>query len=179
MPGWNGCNMSDDPIPVAAPEPTPGPGKPGKEKAAIPIPVLAGVIFGAIVLAVLFLLSGRQQAPEPPQPLSEEALAYSAQVLLTDMRMSAEANFLGQEIVYLDGKITNGGSKAVRQLVVRLFFYDVLSQVVLKEDRDVLRPSSTPLAPGEARDFQLRMDRLPLSWNRGAPQWQLISLEIQ
>lgn len=170
--------MADDPVPMAAPEPAPGPGKPGKEKTAIPIPVLAGVIFVAVVLAVLFLLSSRQQAPEPPQPLSEDALAYSSQVLLTDLRMSAEANFLGQEIVYLDGKITNHGSKAVRQLVVRLFFYDVLRQVVLKEDREVLRSTSAPLAPGEARDFQLRMDRLPLSWNRGAPQWQLISLEI-
>ena len=171
--------MADDPVPMAAPEPAPGPGKPGKEKTAIPIPVLAGVIFVAAVLAVLFLLSSRQQAPEPPQPLTEDALAYSSQVLLTDLRMSAEANFLGQEIVYLDGKITNHGSKAVRQLVVRLFFYDVLRQVVLKEDREVLRSTSAPLAPGEARDFQLRIDRLPLSWNRGAPQWQLISLEIQ
>ncbi len=169
--------MADDPVPVAVPEPAPGPGKPSREKTAIPIPVLAGVIFVAVVLAVLFLLSGRQQAPEPPQPLTEEALAYSSQVLLTDMRMSAEANFLGQEIVYLDGKITNHGSKTVRQLVVRLFFYDVLSQVVLKEDHEVLR--SAPLTPGEARNFQLRMDRLPASWNRGAPQWQLISLEIQ
>ena len=176
MPGWNGCNMPDDPIPMAAPAPDPG--KPSKNKTAIPIPVLAGVIFLAVVLAVLFLLSGRQQAPEPPQPLTEDALAYSAQVLLTDLRMSAEANFLGQEVVYLDGKVTNHGSKTVRQLVVRLFFYDVLSQVVLKEDHEVLRSTSAPLAPGEARDFQLRMDRLPLSWNRGAPQWQLISLEI-
>lgn len=170
--------MADDPVPMAAPEPAPGPGRPGKEKTAIPIPVLAGVIFVAVVLAILFLLSSRQQAPQPPQPLTEDALAYSSQVLLTDLRMSAEANFLGQEVVYLDGKITNHGSKAVRQLVVRLFFYDVLRQVVLKEDREVLRLSSAPLAPGEARDFQLRMDRLPLSWNRGAPQWQLISLEI-
>ena len=141
--------------------------------------MLAGVIFVAVVLAVLILLSVRQQAPEPPQPLTEDALAYSSQVLLTDLRMSAEANFLGQEVVYLDGKITNHGSKAVRQLLVRLFFYDVLSQVVLKEDREVLRSSSTPLEPGEARNFQLRMDRLPASWNRGAPQWQLISLEVQ
>ena len=170
--------MPEDPVPMAAPEAAPGPSNPGKEKAAISIPVLAGIIFVAVVLSVLFLLSGRQQAPEPPQPLSEDALAYSSQVLLTDLRMSAEANFLGQEVVYLDGKITNHGSMAVRQLVVRLFFYDVLSQVVLKEDREVLRSTSAPLGPGEARDFQLRMDRLPLSWNRGAPQWQLISLEI-
>lgn len=170
--------MPEDPVPMAAPEAAPGPSNPGKEKAAISIPVLAGIIFVAVVLSVLFLLSGRQQAPEPPQPLSEDALAYSSQVLLTDLRMSAEANFLGQEVVYLDGKITNHGSMAVRQLVVRLFFYDVLSQVVLKEDREVLRSTSAPLGSGEARDFQLRMDRLPLSWNRGAPQWQLISLEI-
>ncbi len=91
--------MTDDPVPVAAPEPAPGPGRPGKEKAAIPIPVLAGVIFVAVVLAVLFLLSGRQQAPVSPQPLTEDALAYSTQVLLTDLRMGAEANFLGQEVV--------------------------------------------------------------------------------
>ena len=171
--------MADDPVPIAAPEPAPDPGKTGKEKAAIAIPVLGGGIFAALVVIALFLLSGRQQATEPPQPLTEDALAYASQVSLTELRMSAEANFLGQEVVYLDGKITNNGSKAVRQLVVRLFFYDVLSQVVLKEDREVLRSTSAPLAPSEARDFQLRMDRLPLSWNQGAPQWQLISLEIQ
>ena len=93
--------------------------------------------------------------------------------------MSAEANFLGQEIVYLDGIITNHGSKVVQQLAVRLFFYDVLSQVVLKVDREVLRLRSAPLAPGEERGFQLRLDRLPTTWNRGPPQLQLIALEIQ
>ena len=133
----------------------------------------------AVVLAVIFLLSSRQQAPESLQPLTEDALAYSSRVLLTDLRMSAEANFLGQEIVYLDGKITNHGSMVVRQLAVRLFFYDVLSQVILQVDQEVLRPRSAPLASGEERTFQLRLDRLPATWNRGPPQLQLISLEIQ
>ena len=171
--------MPDHPIRASDPAPVPGQDTPGKENSSIPVPVLAGGIFVAVVLAVIFFLSSRQQAPEPLQPLTEDALAYSSQVLLTDLRMSAEANFLGQEVVYLDGKITNHGSKVVQQLAVRLFFYDVLSQVVLKVDHEVLRPRSAPLASGEERKFQLRLDRLPATWNRGSPQLQLISLEIQ
>ena len=171
--------MPDHTVPASDPTPAPGQGTPGKENPSIPVPVLAGVIFVAVVLAVIFLLSSRQQAPEPLQPLTEDALAYSSRVLLTDLRMSAEANFLGQKVVYLDGKITNHGSKVVQQLAVRLFFYDVLSQVILQVDQEVLRPRSAPLASGEERTFQLRLDRLPATWNRGPPQLQLISLEIQ
>ena len=95
------------------------------------------------------------------------------------MHLTAEENFLGQAVVYLDGKLTNRGDKILRGLKLRLFFRDYMNQVVLREDHVVLETKAAPIAPGEAREFQLRFDRLPDSWSRQVPQFQLVSIQIQ
>ena len=147
-------------------------------KPLLPVPVLVAGIFAAAVLAGLLWLT-RRPAPPPPPPPTEEALAYLSQLEVTDPRLSAEGNFLGQDVIYVDGKITNRGSRIVRQLRVRLYFYDTMSQVILREEQDIIRPTMASLQPGQTRDFQLRFHRLPPSWNAQLPQFQLVSLELQ
>ena len=110
---------------------------------------------------------------------SAEALAYLSQIELTDFHMSHADNMIGSNLIYLDGKVANQGAKTVRRLRVRLYFYDTLNQLALREEQDIVREGSPPLAPREARDFQLRFDRLPASWNYQPPQFLLVAIEFQ
>lgn len=134
------------------------------------------LVIGAIS-SVFFLMPPPESTLAPPP--SQEDMAYVGQLQLSDLHLSAEKNFLGQQVVYLDGKITNRGNKTVRQLKVRLFFRDYYSQVILQEDQPVLGETSAPFAPSQTRDFQLRFDRIPDSWNQQIPQFQLVSIGVQ
>jgi hypothetical protein len=159
-----------------------GPAERREEKPGLPVGVIAGAVFCAVVLAGLFLLSRMQSQPDGPPPITPELEAYLPHLAVGELRMSAEENFLGQQVVYLDGQIANRGDRIVRQLTVRVYFRDSLNQVVLREDRDVIRtgqPGVTPLASGETREFRLLFDRIPDSWNRQLPQFQLVSMELQ
>jgi hypothetical protein len=146
-----------------------------------PIGVIGGVCFLAIVVAALFLLSGKN-AGTPGQTSStnspDAAVGYAPQVTFSDLHLSAEENFLGQQVVYLDGNVRNTGAKTVRQLKVRLVFRDVLNQVVLREEHDVFGPSDS-VGPGLVKSFQIRFDAVPDSWSRQVPQIQIVSLRAE
>ncbi|MBI3934916.1 MAG: hypothetical protein HY316_09505 [Acidobacteria bacterium] len=145
---------------------------------SLPIPIIAGGLFGLLVLAAVFWIARRPPTTPPPPP-SEESLGYLPQVTVSDFHLSAADNMVGSVIVYLDGKVTNGGDRTVRGLRVRLHFYDTMSQVILREERDIVTADGTPLRAGETRDFQLRFNRPPAPWNVQPPTFQLVSLEIE
>ena len=128
-------------------------------------------------LGLLFLISC-QKAPEV-RTVSGGDPAYASQVQITDLHLSAEENFLGQQVVYLDGKIGNRGFQLIRQLRIRLFFRDTLNQVVLRDEQEILGGRSEPLRPGQTRSFQIRFDRIPDSWNLQVPQFEIVSLQVQ
>lgn len=170
--------MADEPI-TSVPA---GSGEHREEKPGLPVGVIAGAVFVAVVLVGLFLLTRIQSGPAGPAPIPPEVEAYLPHLAVGELRMSAEENFIGQQVFYLDGQIANRGDRTVRQLTLRVYFRDSLNQVILRDDRDVIRPGrpgSTPLAPGETREFRLLFDHIPDSWNRQLPQFQLVSMEIQ
>lgn len=151
---------------------------PAVERARLPVALVAAGVFVLAVMALLYWLAHRPPAP-PSRPPSEEALAYLDHVTVSDFHLSAADNMVGSVIVYLDGKVNNNGDRTVRRLRVRLYFYDTMNQLVLRQERDIIGAGSPPLLPGERRDFQLRFDRPPASWNVQPPQFQLVSLEIE
>ncbi|MGH9786707.1 MAG: DUF2393 family protein [Terriglobia bacterium] len=159
-----------------------GPTERREERPGLPVGVIAGAVFCAVVLAGLFLLIRMQSDPPGPPPIAPEVEAYLPHLAVGELRLSAEENFLGQQVVYLDGQIANRGDRIVRQLSVRVYFRDSLNQIILRDDRDVVRterPGAAPLAPGEMREFRLLFDHIPESWNRQLPQFQLVSMELE
>jgi hypothetical protein len=136
--------------------------------------VRAKLILAGGALAALLLLSSCKKGPVPV-----EDLAYASQVAFSGLHLSAEENFLGQQVVYLDGEMTNRGSKVVRQLKGRLLFRDLLNQVVLREEQTILGGSAEFLQPARTRSFQIRFDQTPDSWNRQVPELQIIFLQVQ
>jgi hypothetical protein len=88
---------------------------------------------------------------------------------VTDAKMSEAENYLGQTIFYLNARITNRGSKAVRRIELELEFHDVLDQVVLRDMARPLRAGAGPLKPGETRAFVIAFEHLPAEWNQAPP----------
>lgn len=134
------------------------------------------VVIGA-VSAFLFLGSKPEAVLLPPP--TQEDIAYGEQLQLSELHLSAEENFLNQQITYLDGQITNKGQKTVQQLTMRLLFRDYYGQVILQQDQPILPESSEPLIPGQTRQFQLRFDYIPQTWNRQIPEFTLLSIRAQ
>ena len=135
------------------------------------------ILAGGALAALLLLSSCRKGAAVQAVPVEE--LSYASQVTLSGLHLSAEENFLGQQVVYLDGEMTNRGSKVVRQLKVRLFFRDLLNQVVLREEQEIVGGRAEFLRPAQTRSFQIRFDQTPDSWNRQVPELRIVFLQVQ
>src|SRR5579862_1775879 len=99
-------------------------------------------------------------------PLSAEQKVALASFSFGDFHMSQAANFLNDTVTYLDGSVTNQGTKPVRTLDVELEFVDSLNQVVLRDTVHPLAGRSTPLQPGETYAFRLNFEHMPADWNQ-------------
>jgi hypothetical protein len=140
--------------------------------------ILAGIVVVIAVLAVLLIINRQQVAPQP-RLLTDESKAYAPHLEFTDLRLSAADNMVGSQIVYLDGILSNTGTRSVRLLRLRLDFQDTLGQVILREERELVPIAIPALGPGDAREFQLRFNYPPASWNIQPPELGILSLMIE
>ena len=105
--------------------------------------------------------------------------------------MSAEENFVGATVSYLDGTVTNSGDKAVTHAMVEVIFKDDMGQVVGQEPMPlrVLRASGpypeavdlsvSPLAPGKTQPFRLTFDSISQQWNRQYPEIRVTDVTVK
>jgi hypothetical protein len=114
-----------------------------------------------------------------PRMLSEEQKAYLPLLEFTDARMSAAENFLGDSVIYLDGRVTNKGTRFLRRLDVELRFVDILNQVVLRETAHPVTERTSPLKPGETRPFRITFEHMPADWNQAPPALTPTSVEFE
>lgn len=166
--------MREEPLPPLYEEP---------QKTGWRLPMLVAAVLGVIVLAAIFWLgrpSSRTAAPLAPEtlpPLDEQGHRYAERIEIAGVELSRLQNFLGQEVTYLDGTLTNHGDRTLRAVELTIEFRDRLNQVVLRERlRPVGAPPGSPVArftpplpPGETRDFRAGFDSLPKDWNRQLP----------
>ena len=77
--------------------------------------------------------SSHGAAPGAPVPLPMGAAeqAYAPQIQFSDFALSRASNMLKQEITYVDGTISNNGSRAVAEIEVRLEFHDLSQNIVV------------------------------------------------
>lgn len=139
--------------------------------------VLAALV-AVFVLRQHSAVSRAGAAAEKPPALRAEQQAYLASFAFADLRMSAAANFLGDTVTYLDGSVTNTGSKPVSRLDVELNFVDTLNQVVLRETAHPLANRPKPLGPGESHAFRVTFDHMPADWNQAPPRVRPVYVEF-
>jgi hypothetical protein len=140
--------------------------------------MVIGVALVAVVLAALLAFNRKQAAPQP-RLLTDESRAYAPHLEFTRLSLSAADNMVGSQIVYLDGVISNTGTRTVRLLRLRLDFQDTMGQVILRQERELVPMVISSVGPGESREFQFRFDYPPASWNIQPPEFGVLSLLIE
>jgi hypothetical protein len=144
------------------------------------------LLIGAAVVVVLVLVFGwveqRPGGPGPvvkPLPFGAAEQAYAGKVKFENLKMSRFANFLNQEVTYLDGDMVNGGDRPVAAIAVTLEFRNIENKVVLRQTQRPLEESAAPLAPGERRPFRLAFEQIPDDWNMQYPSMQVTGLMLR
>jgi hypothetical protein len=131
-------------------------------------------VIGAVFIALLILGVVYLNRPVPrtaDQSPSAEATAYLPNLQLSDVNMKATENFMKQQVVEIEGKITNKGPRQIQRIDVYCIFYGVDGKEVHRERVPVVRRTTagTGLDPNQTRSFRLPFDSLPETWNQAMP----------
>lgn len=137
--------------------------------------VLVAAIAIALGGAMWYFERGNAVRPQGPV-LTDTAKAYVRNLKLDGVTMKATENAVHQQLVEIEGNITNAGDRHVKSVLLSCVFYDAYGQVVLKERVEIVRARTGGIQPNERKMFRLPFDTLPASWNQGMPQ--LVIAEI-
>ncbi len=155
----------------------------------LPLIIAASVIvtLGAIFL---FLYPHGSTAPKVT-PVSTPLDPYADNLQITSLAMSYSTNFIGGQVMYLDGHIVNKGARTVTGITVQVLFRDYTGIVSVNNTQplklirmrtpyiDVEPVSADPIKPGTGKDFRLFFDGIPSNWNGQYPQIRIIKVETR
>ncbi|MBV8810294.1 MAG: hypothetical protein JO033_16620 [Acidobacteriaceae bacterium] len=140
-----------------------------RKKVPIVPSVVCIIVAIGLVAALVYL---RKPAPknEDESGASPEARAYVRNLALSDVGMKAAENFMKQQVVEIDGKITNNGPRPLQSVDVYCLFYGIDGREIYRERVPIVRFQGSPLTSHETRGFRLPFDNLPGSWNQAMPK---------
>lgn len=135
-------------------------------------PVLLGVVVCALVLLITGIAYLSRPAPSGPiAGPSAEAKAYLPNLQLANVTMKAAETLMKQQVVYIDGSLTNNGPRAIQRIDVFCIFSGVDGREIYRERVPVVQSGTGGmLGPGQTRSFDLPFDGLPDGWNQAMPR---------
>lgn len=146
---------------------------------------VAGIAVLAVVGLLLFLGRGSSNSSSsrtlaPPAP-------YAASLPITAIQMSDSSGISGDKETYVDGTVTNRGSKTVTAVTVQVAFKDYDGKLAAVDTMplalirfrkpyvDTVPVSMAPIQPGQSRDFRLIFDSVPDTWAGAYPEVRITS----
>ncbi|HEU5350796.1 MAG TPA: DUF2393 family protein [Terracidiphilus sp.] len=166
------------------------PSREKRDRIWLPLAIAAFVVAAVVVIFAL-ALHRDSNTTTTVEPVNAAQDAYAANLSISGLAMSESSNFVGNKITYVDGHITNQGSRTVTGLTVQTLFYDTAQEVAqnvtqpLKLIRtrqpyiDVEPVGANPIKPGEERDFRLIFDGVSQDWNGAYPQLKILHVDFQ
>jgi hypothetical protein len=160
-----------------------------RERNWLAIAIAAGVLVLVAIVAVIVTERGNKTATVAP--VSAAADPYSANLPITDEKMSESSNLAGNKVTYLDGHIVNKGNRTVTGVSVQVLFRNVANEVAQNETMplqlvrttepyvDLQAVSAAPLKPGDGRDFRLIFDTVTPDWDGAYPQVRILRVQTQ
>src|SRR6516162_6075168 len=141
-------------------------------------PILVGLVAVLVVVAVIVLLTRGGGKREP------QANPYTANLKVSDAKLSAAENYMGGTVTYLDVNITNSGDKALTGAQMHAVFKNSIGQVVQTETiplhvlvqnqmagyPDLVDLSRDPIAPGQTKTLRMTLEHISDDWDRSAPE---------
>jgi hypothetical protein len=148
-------------------------------------PVLIGLVLVVVLVGIIVLLSrGTPKGATAAHP-------YAANVLLSNIKMSAAENFVGASVTYIDGNVTNNGQKTVTHVLIHVVFKNSLGEIAQTEDvplrvlqtggpyLDAVDLSMSPLAPAQSKPFRLTFEHVTADWNQAYPELQVTDVTLK
>jgi hypothetical protein len=152
---------------------------PAAEESASWRPILIAVVLVVVVVGALVL--GLREAPKGPKGPPP----YAPNLAFSKVEKSAAENFVGATVAYVDGDITNKGSKTVTRALVHVVFRDTMGQIVGDESvplrvlqkggpyLDTTDLNTSPLGPGQTKPFRLTFEHISSQWNQQVPDLEI------
>lgn len=175
------------PVTDSSPSPelfsTPPEEKPSK----LPWIIAGGAVLVIIGVMIVYSLTQKSTAPGANAPLSP----YAASLTISDIQMSQAKTMVGGQSTYIDGTITNKGTKIVTGVTIQAIFNDFNNQPaqvsVLHMQRirtrvpyiDTETFNMVPIGPHQSAPFRLILDQLTDSWNQNPPTLRIIHVSFQ
>lgn len=153
--------------------------------------IFAGSAVLLVVLLLLLVGHRAQQAGNPGGAGLAAPAAYASSLTLTNIQMSESTSVSGGKITYLDGVVTNRGTKTVTGITVQVAFKDFTNMLAAKDTLplnlirtrepyvDIEPVNAAPIAPGQSHDFRLIFDSVPDTWDGAYPQTRVIGVTAQ
>ena len=138
----------------------------------------SGIYILSAVLVLGGLVAWYMNRPVPTAttpPLTPDAKAYVRNLQLSDVTMRATESYVKQMVTEIEGKITNGGNRPLKQVDLYCIFYNGYGEVVLRQRVPIVKGL---IKPGETRQFRLPFDEIPGSWNNQMPQLVIAGIEF-
>src|SRR3954471_2272236 len=149
-------------------------------------PMIIGVLVVLLALGAL-ILAGRNARTNATKAIDP----YVKNVQLSDFKLSQAENFVGANVTYLEGKVTNAGNKSVNSAQVRVNFKNSLQEISQTETLplmiitarqpyiDTADLRSQPFKPGESRNFRLTFEHVTADWDGTMPEVTVQSVATQ
>lgn len=157
------------------------------ERNWLPLIVAAILVLAVAGGAIWFL--GRGKSAPAVTPITAQPDPYASSLSITNLSMSESSNLAGGKVTYLDGQITNQGSRTVTSISMQILFRDPAHEVAWNETQalqfirtrdpevDTEPVSAAPLKPGDQREFRLIFDSVPDSWDGAYPDLRIVHVE--
>jgi hypothetical protein len=158
-----------------------------QERNWLPLVVAAAVVL--VLAAILFFVLEHGKPAASVTPISAAQDAYAASLPITNLAMSESASLSGGKVTYLDGHITNKGTRTVTGIAVQVLFRNYAHEVAQNETQplkfirtrdpyiDIEPVSAAPLKPGAEQDFRLIFDTVSPDWDGAYPELRIIRVD--
>ena len=155
----------------------------------MPLVIAAAAVF--VVASIVVFTMERGKGAATVTPISAAPDPYAASLPITNVVMSESSNLAGGKVTYIDGHITNSGSKTVSGVSAQVLFRNAAKEVAQNETQplkwirtrdpyvDLEPASSAPMTPGESRDFRMIFDAVTPDWNGVYPEIRIVRIDAK
>lgn len=137
------------------------------------------VFIAQVVLWAAVSCGDASRPPRDPEIVALEE-AYKDQVTVSKLGLAKGENFLGDEVFYVEGLLTNEGEGTIRKVELTFIFKSSLDQVVFRETRTALAyRGKRGIASQQHAEFQVAFENLPREWNYVVPEVYVSGIGLQ
>lgn len=157
------------------------------------IPMAAWTIAALVVVLVVvgMVMASRGKGKATPTNSVQPLAAYAGSLPLSQLAMSESTSIAGGKSTFVDGHIKNTGSATVTGITVQVLFgnsegssptIDTLPLTLIRTRQpyiDTQSVGSSPLKPGDERDFRLIFESIPQNWNMEMPEVRVVGVDTK